>query len=92
MRSKIRPDDMVKAQILKACANGASGTCIRHQSSPNTMKVISYLLLIDEGLIKVNSAGPRVVHRTTPKGLDLIEKFERFHTRMDRLACKTQEP
>lgn len=89
MRSKIRSDDMVKAQILKACANGASGTCISHQASPTTMKVISYLLLIDEGLIEVHSAGPRVVHRTTPKGLDLIEKFERFHTRTDKLACET---
>ena len=67
---------MVKAQILKTCANGASGTRIVHQASPNTMKVISYLLLIDDGLIEVNSVGPRVVHKTTPKGLDLIKKFE----------------
>ena len=89
MRSKIRSDDMVKAQILKACANGASGTSIVNQASPNTMKVISYLLLIDEGLIEVNSAGPRVVHRTTPKGLDLIEKFERVHAGTNKIACKT---
>ena len=80
---------MVKAQILKACANGASGTRIVRQASPSTMKVISYLLLIDDGLIEVNSVGPRVVHRTTPKGLDLIKKFERFHVETDDLTCKT---
>jgi predicted transcriptional regulator len=89
MRSKIRSNDMVKAQILKTCANGASGTRIVHQASPNTMKVISYLLLIDDGLIEVNSVGPRVVHKTTPKGLDLIKKFERFHVETDDLTCKT---
>ena len=89
MRSKIKSSDTVKAQILKACANGASQTSIVHQASPNTMKVISYLLLIDEGLIEVNSAGRGVVHRTTPKGLDLIEKFERFHVETDKLTCKT---
>jgi predicted transcriptional regulator len=70
---------MVKARILKACANGARGTSISHKASPNTMKVISYLSLIDEGLIEVNSAGSGVVHKTTSKGLDLIEKLERFH-------------
>ena len=79
MRSKIRSNDMVKARILKACANGARGTSICHQASPNTMKVISYLTLIDEGLIEVNSAGSGIVHKTTSKGLDLIEKLERFH-------------
>ena len=89
MRSKIKSNNMVKAQILKACANGASGTSIVHQASPKTMKVISYLLLIDEGLIEVNSAGRGVVHKTTPKGLNLIEKFEHFPEETDKLTCKT---
>jgi len=84
MRSKIRSNDMVKARILKACANGASGTSIGHQASPNTMKVISYLSLIDEGLIEVNSAGSRVVHRTTSKGLDMMEKLECFHVETNK--------
>lgn len=89
MRSRIVSNDVVKAQVLKACANGARSTRIVHQTSPSTMKVISYLLLIDEGLIEVKSIGPIVVHRTTPKGLDLIEKFERFHVEKDKLSCKT---
>jgi len=53
------------------------------------MKLISYLLLIDQGLIEVKSVGPNVVHRTTPKGLDLIEKFERFHIDTDKSTYKT---
>jgi len=89
MRSRIMSNDVVKAQILRACANGASGTRIVHQGSPNTMKVISYLLLIDEGLIEVKAVGPRIIHRTTPKGLDLIERFESFHVETDKSTCKT---
>ena len=84
MRSKIRSNDTVKARILKACANGARGTSIGHKASPNTMKVISYLSLIDEGLIEVNSASSGVVHRTTSKGLDLIEKLERFNAETNK--------
>jgi len=79
---------MVKARILKACANGASGTSISHKASPNTMKVISYLTLIDEGLIEVNSAGAGVVHRTTPKGLDLMQTLERFHEEAHELTSR----
>ena len=88
MRSKIRSNDTVKARILKACANGASGTSISNKASPNTMKVISYLSLIDEGLIEVNSAGAGVVHRTTSKGLDLMEKLERFHAETNELTSR----
>ena len=88
MRSKIRSNDTVKARILKACANGASGTSIGHKATPNTMKVISYLTLIDEGLIEVNSAGAGVVHRTTSKGLDLMEKLERFHAETNELTAR----
>jgi predicted transcriptional regulator len=89
MRSRTVSNDMVKAQILKACANGASSARIVHQASPSTMKVMSYLALIDEGLIEVKSVGPRVVHKTTPKGLNLIEKFERFRLETNRPTCKT---
>lgn len=89
MRSRMVSNDAVTAQVLKACANGASGTRIVPQTSPKTIKVISYLLLIDGGLIEVESAGPKVVHRTTPKGLDLMEKLERFHVEMDKLTCST---
>ena len=83
MRSKTKANDLTASRILKICASGASRTRIVHQSSPNSMKVISYLLLIDEGFIEVVPEGARIVHRATPKGMSAIEKFERFHGKMD---------
>jgi len=40
------------------------------------MKVISYLLLIDEGLIEVVPEGTKIVHRATPKGMNAIENLQ----------------
>ena len=57
MRSKLRSNTLITSQILKACANGASTTRIVNRPSPNSLKVMSYLLLIDDGLIEVTSAG-----------------------------------
>ena len=86
IRSKIKADDLIASRILKACANGASKTKIRHKSSPNSMKLISYLLLIDEGLIEVVAEGSRIVHRATPGGLDQIEKFEHLLGNADKIV------
>ncbi len=55
-----------------------------NRPSPNSFKVVSYLLLIDDGLIEINSDGARVVHKTTPKGRDMIERFEQFHSDPDK--------
>ena len=85
IRSKLRSNDLITAQILKACADGVSSTRIVPRPSSNSLKVISYLLLIDRGLIEVNSDGPRIIHKTTPKGFDMIERFERFHGEPDKL-------
>lgn len=86
IRSKMKADDLIASRILKACANGASKTRIRHKPSPNSMKLISYLLLIDEGLIEVVAEGSRIVHRATPGGLDQIEKFERLLGNADKIV------
>jgi len=40
MRSKIKPNDLIKSRILKKCASGASKTRITHQTGP-TPKGIS---------------------------------------------------
>jgi predicted transcriptional regulator len=90
MRSKTKVNDLVASRILKTCANGASKTRITHQSSPNSMKVISYLLLIDEGFIEVVTEGSRIVHRATPRGIDQIEKFERLLGNADKLIVKPE--
>jgi predicted transcriptional regulator len=89
MRSKTRATDLVKSRILKACANGARKTRITNKASPKSMKLISYLLLIDEGLIEVVDDGAGIVHRTTPKGISLIVGPERFRGDIDKLACLT---
>ena len=88
MRSKTKADELIASRILKACADGTSKTRIISQSSPNSMKVISYLLLIDEGLIEVVAEGSRIVHRATPKGIDRIEKFERLLIDPDKMIVK----
>ena len=90
IRSKIKADDLIASRILKACASGASKMRIRHKSSPNSMRVISYLLLIDEGLIEVVTEGSRIVHRATPRGLDQIEKFERLLGNADKMVVKPE--
>jgi predicted transcriptional regulator len=87
MRSKTRTNDMIRSRILKACANGAKKNRITNQVSPNSIKLISYLLLIDEGLIEVVDEGGRIVHRTTPKGLGLIAGPERFNGETDKITC-----
>lgn len=79
MRSKLRSNTLITSQILKACANGASTTRIVNRPSPNSLKLMSYLLLIDEGLIEVTSAGSGGVHKTTAKGRNMIERIEQFH-------------
>jgi predicted transcriptional regulator len=90
MRSKTKANDLIASRILKTCANGASKTRITHQSSPNSMKVISYLLLIDEGFIEVVTEGSRIVHRATPRGIDQINKFERLLGNADKLIVKPE--
>ena len=88
MRSKTKANDQIASRILKTCAHGASKTRITHQSSPNSMKVISYLLLIDDGFIEVVTEGSRIVHKATPKGVDQIKKFERLLGNEDKLIMK----
>jgi predicted transcriptional regulator len=83
MRSKTKPNYFITSRILKICASGASKTRITHKASPNSIKVISYLLLIDDGFIEVVPEGAKTVHRATQKGMSAIEKFERSNGKMD---------
>jgi predicted transcriptional regulator len=89
MISTIGSHDLVVSRILKECIYGASKTRISHQSSPKSLKVESYLDLILNGYIEVVADGPRVIHKTTPKGLRLIEKFYLLHGEMDKLTRNT---
>ncbi len=85
MRSKSKSSEQVASQVLKICMNGAKGTKIVTKPSPHSLKLISYLLLIDDGLIEVSSLGPRSVHKTTQKGMAAIERFERFQEGREKI-------
>jgi len=85
MRSKFRTCERTTSIVLKKCMNGAKGTKIVTNPGPATLKLISYLLLIDDGLIEVSSKGSRSVHKTTQKGMEAIERFERFQSRGEKI-------
>ena len=87
MRSRTKANNLEASRILKACVNGVSRTTITHEATSNSIKIISYLLLIDEGFIEVVPEGNRIVQRTTQKGMSLIEKFE-HRCDTDKLACE----
>lgn len=78
MRSKSKSSEQTTSRVLKTCMDGAKGTKIVTKPGPYSLKLISYLLLIDDGLIEVRSIGSRSVHKTTKKGMEAIERFERF--------------
>ncbi len=85
MRTKLISSERTTSQVLKTCMNGASRIRITNRPNSNSLKVISYLLLIDEGLIEAISRGPMVVHKTTSKGRNMIERFEQIHNELDGL-------
>ena len=89
MTSRIGSNHFVASRILRECIYGASKTRITHQSSPKSLKIESYLYLILNGYIEVIVDGPRVIHKTTPKGLSLMEKFDLLHGEMDKLTRNT---
>ncbi len=89
MMPKRRTSDLIVMQILKLCVNGSSKTRIVHQANLNSASVKLYLdNLINSGFLEVIAEGSNVIYKTTPKGLELNEKFRLFHSKMDKLyAC-----
>lgn len=85
MRSKSKSSEQTTSRVLKTCMDGAKGTKIVTKPGPYSLKLISYLLLIDDGLIEVNSIGSRSVHKTTKKGMEAIERFERFQGSREKI-------
>lgn len=86
MRSKRRTNDLIASQILKICRHGASKTRVVYQANMNFKTVKPYLdTLIKSKCIEAVDEGPRVVYKTTPKGIDLIERFEMFQSEIGEL-------
>jgi predicted transcriptional regulator len=87
--SKRRTNDLIVLQILNLCVPGASKTRVVYQANLNFLTVNPYLdNLIKNGCIETVPQGSRVVYKTTPKGMDLKERFEQFHSAIGELyAC-----
>lgn len=69
--------------------HGASKTRIVYQANMNFMTVGPYLdNLIKSGCIEPIHEGSRIIYKTTPKGVDLKERFERFQRDLENFyAC-----
>jgi len=89
MISKRRTNDLIVSQILKLCMPGASKTRVMYQANMNFLTTKSYLdNLIKSECIEAIPNGSRIVYKTTPKGMDLKERFEQYHNAIGELyAC-----
>lgn len=86
-----RSSDMIIAQILEACIDGASKTRIVYQCNLNFTTVNPYLdLLKDRGLIAASS-GPRAVFKTTESGLDLMKSLKQHHCEICKLRSQIED-
>ena len=85
MPSKRNPN-VVTAQILEICTDGAGKTRIIYQANLNSATGTQYLdNLMKNGLIEAIPDGSRFVYKTTPKGRELQEKLGQFRSMMDHL-------
>ena len=85
MSSKRNPN-LVTAQILEICIDGASKTRIIYQANLNSETGKQHLdNLIKNGLIEVIPYGSRFIYKTTPKGRELQEKLDQFKSMMEHL-------
>jgi predicted transcriptional regulator len=86
MLSRRRTNDLIISEILRACRNGATKTRIVYQANLNFLTVKPYLdNLTKKGFIEALPEGSRIVYKTTLKGHELEERFERFHSEMEKL-------
>ena len=81
-----RNPNLVTAQILEICADGAGKTSVVYQANLNSVTGKQYLdNLMKNGLIEAIPDGSRFIYKTTPKGKELQEKLGQFNTMMDHL-------
>ncbi len=84
MRRK-RSSDMIIAQILEVCIDGATKTRIVYQSNLNFRTVNPYInLLIKRRLIETAQAN-RKLYKTTDEGIELMKSFKRHHEEISKL-------
>ncbi|MGA9098041.1 MAG: winged helix-turn-helix domain-containing protein [Methanotrichaceae archaeon] len=84
--SNKRNPNLVTAQILEICSDGAGKTRVIYQANLNSTMGTQYLNnLTKKGLIEAIPDGSRFVYKTTPKGKELQEKLGQFKSMMDNL-------
>ncbi len=80
-----RSSDMIIAQILEACIDGASKTKIVYQANLNFRTVNPYIdLLIKCDLIKIVEDNHKL-YKTTEEGIDLMKNFKYHHEEISKL-------
>lgn len=83
---KRRSRDLIMSQILGVCEEGARKTKIVQQANLNSQRIDRYLeILIGRGFITKMTIGSRAFYKTTDKGIQLKEKFERLQSEMESL-------
>jgi predicted transcriptional regulator len=89
MMPKKRTKDLIISEILKVCINGVSITSLSHKANLNSKVARPHLNnLIKKGFVDAVNDGTRINYKTTPKGLKIKERFERFQSELDALyAC-----
>lgn len=86
-----RSSDMIIAQILEACTDGASKTRIVYRCNLNFTTVNPYIsLLRDRGLIAASS-GPRPLFRTTESGLEIMKCLQKHHCEICKLRSQIED-
>ncbi len=78
--------NVVTAQILEICADGAGKTRVVYQANLNSATGTQYLnSLAKNGFIEAIPDGSRYIYKTTPKGKDLQLKLDQFKNMMEHL-------
>ncbi|MFB3765145.1 MAG: winged helix-turn-helix domain-containing protein [Methanotrichaceae archaeon] len=81
-----RNPNIVTAQILEICADGAGKTKVIYKANLNATTGAQYLDgLIRNGYIEAIHKGSRLIYKTTPKGAELQEKLAQIKNLMDNL-------
>lgn len=78
--------NVVTAQILEICTEGAGKTRVVYQANLNSTTGTQYLNdLTQRGYIEAIPEGSRYIYKTTPKGMELREKLDQFKSMMENL-------
>ena len=84
--SNKRNPNVVTAQILEICSEGAGKTRVIYQANLNATTGKYHLdRLVKSGYIEAVPRGSRTIYRTTPKGRELQEKLGQIKSMMESL-------